>query len=197
MNEWLAVPALAASAQHAAAIERKLARLIAAKRDTWDQMLVGASRAHLAGRLTIEDLQALLDDMRTAYGPGYTTVWNATMPVAANKVPHLVARRAKERREAAFKTWSGSFPLEGADDPQRVPPKRVPVVYVLFDATNEPVYVGSTADFRTRIRGHHIIDEHDVRHWMAWRCTDREHAYEEEERLLRTHKPRLNVRTTR
>jgi hypothetical protein len=81
--------------------------------------------------------------------------------------------------------------------PALTPPHGVPVVYVLFDSLNEPVYVGSTAAFWSRMKGHHILERHVITHWMAYRCNDREHAYQEEERLLATHKPRLNVRSTR
>jgi len=195
MEEFLRYPELAATAGHLAVVQRKLDLLNRAKQDAWAQVLTATARLYAAGDLRADDLVRLLDEMRTWYGPGFSKTWDRvfTGPVAAKSVRHLAGRERRLRRDEAIRTWEGTFPLDG----QLVPGAGVPVVYVLFDELNEPVYVGSTECFWTRMSGHHIRREHRIDFWVAYRCNDREHAYEVEERLLAEHKPRLNKRTTR
>lgn len=196
MSGWPEIAALSATAQHIDLVQQKLDRLTAVRHDSWLQMLAAAGRLYLAHEMTPEDLLLLLDKMR-GYGPGFGKLWDQVMPVKANKLRAVVAARERERQESIHSTWFGSLPFQVPTSPALTPPHGVPVVYVLFDSLNEPVYVGSTAAFWSRMKGHHILERYVITHWMAYRCNDREHAYQEEERLLATHKPRLNVRSTR
>lgn len=85
--------------------------------------------------------------------------------------------------------WTGTAPI-GPRDPR--PPRGKSVVYVLYDAMNEPIYVGSTEKFHTRLTTH-IREGKPVVRWMAYPCADREKAYELEQELLDEFKLPLNT----
>ncbi|MBL1120211.1 GIY-YIG nuclease family protein [Streptomyces sp. 110] len=70
------------------------------------------------------------------------------------------------------------------------------VVYALFDARNDPCYLGSTDQFRTRI-GKHVKDGKVFTSWQAYPCPDREAAYVLEDRLLKERLPSLNKKASR
>lgn len=91
-------------------------------------------------------------------------------------------------------SWTGVWPpLPG--DP--FPPRLAPVVYVLFDDQHHPSYVGSTGDFRTRIRAH-AREKRDLwSTWVAYPCASRSAAYDVETRFLRQYMPALNVQGPR
>lgn len=196
MEAFLRHPELAATAGHLAVVQRKLERLTTAKQESWEQLMVAVGRMYRAGELAPEDLLSLMNDMAAGYGTGYTALWDDQFggrPISAKRLAHHVAARARLRRDHSITHWSGTFPLCGQDAPR----SWVAVVYVLYDETNEPVYVGSTDNFHARMSGHHARKLARIVRWSAYRCNDREHAYEVEERLLAEHKPRLNKKTTR
>ena len=70
------------------------------------------------------------------------------------------------------------------------------VVYVLYGETNEPVYLGSTANLRNRLSVHNLGNI-PWSAYMAVQCRDREDAYEVEERLLRSRMPPMNKKASR
>lgn len=192
MATFLEVPSLHATAQHVAMVQSKIDTLLRAKDDGWDQLLTATSRLYAAGELSIFDLVELLDEMREQYGTGFTRVWDRTMPVRAKEVKWEANRVRKALAMAGTSAWHGPLPL----DSSAVPPDGVAVVYVLFDAANVPVYVGSTASFKQRMSAHRREKPEAVR-WSAYRCRDRQHAYEMEDRALKEHRPRMNQKAGR
>ncbi len=90
-------------------------------------------------------------------------------------------------------SWFGECPL---NDGEPLPPKWTCVVYVLFDHENVPCYVGSTNQFRQRVKRHAYDGKRFVR-WVAYPCADREAAFDLEVKLLAEHKPYLNVKAGR
>lgn len=196
LEAFRAEPELQATASHIVTLQRKLDRLEVLKRDAWAQLLASVYRQY-EDHLCEDDLMDLLDDMGASFGKGYTLFWDQHMPAhlafrkvqaEANRIRQWKAHGRAHAPNAPAGTWAGTIPC-GADQP--TPRRGTAVVYVLFDATNEPAYVGSTEDFRTRMKTHRREKPGLVR-WMAYRCTDREAAYVLEDRLLKEHKPRLN-----
>ncbi len=108
---------------------------------------------------------------------GFHERWQRTMPVAlgafANRGAHLRKRQQRATANGAGgHSWQGVVPILAADP---IPPPGLAVVYVLFDATNKPIYVGSTGNFRTRISAHLRGGKLAAR-WMAYPCADRGRA---------------------
>lgn len=179
-------------------------RLISAKRAEMEAKLLGAqleaegqlvhriASDYAAGRLTERDLCEIYDAYRAVANTGFSRLWNASLPFSAPQMQHMKARHKRED-QCAVGSWSGCFPF---GDGEPTPPYQFSVVYVLFDARNTPCYVGSTENFRSRIRAHAREGKQFVR-WSAHPCTDRESAYQLEDRLLHEHKPYLNRRTGR
>lgn len=179
--------ALAATAGHIETVQATLDRLTSVKLDAWEQLLASAARLYRAGEISPEQLLDLHNEMRDSFGTGYSKVWNAIAPIPHNKLAHVVERRRRDKPNGPLGSWFGTFPLFT----QPTPPEGVCVVYVLFDDTNEPVYVGSTQNFRLRMADHRA-NKPRLASWTAYPCRDREHAYQLEVELLRQHKPRMN-----
>ena len=105
--------------------------------------------------------------------------------------------------QALLKHWLASRPTEadgswfGEPDllSQITPPLGQPVVYVLYGADCEPLYVGSTSRFRHRIKDHRKSKEFAF--WKAWTCASREEAYVREVEMLKGSLPPLNQRVGR
>ena len=193
METFLSVPPLHATASHIATIQAKLATLTRAKHDAWEQLLVATARLYAAGDLGARDLLTLLDEMRHGYGPGFTRVWDANMPIQSNRLRWVAEREEFNSPTGPFRTWEGEFPTHSW---KFMPALGVPVVYVLYDSAREPIYVGSTEQFRLRMRVHQRTKP-EATFWRAQLCDSREHAYEMEDRLLKEHKPRLNKKAAR
>lgn len=195
-------PELAATAGHIVNVQNKLDRLGDVKRDSWAQLLAAVHRLFEVC-LSEEDLMDFLDEMGASYGVGYTRFWDAHMPKHLSYVRvRSEAQRIRYWREEydrnrpngpASNTWAGTWPVT-RDQP--TPRAFLPVVYVLFDGANEPAYVGSTEDFRTRMKVHQR-EKPGLARWMAYRCADREGAYVLEDKLLKEHKPRMNKKRGR
>jgi predicted GIY-YIG superfamily endonuclease len=192
---------MAATAQHIELLNRKVNQLQEARISSWDQLLTRLGYAYDDGKLTDQDLYRLLYVVADGYGDGFTCMWNRNMPVEAKFVigreRTRVARVEAEKKNppnGPYGTWCGDMPLpyEGAP----VPIKGIAVVYVLYDAFGEPVYHGSTNNFRVRLRAHEKDKPEAVR-WVASRCEDRERAYQVEVNNLLQHLPRLNKKASR
>lgn len=135
---------------------------------------------------------------RAVASDGFFRRWNDMMPVriqgAATRAMHRARQAAREvPNGTGGHYWFGTAFL-GPTDP--APLEGTPVVYVLYDVANEPIYVGSTRDFLNRLAAH-LRDGKPVARWMAYPCRDREAAYELEEKLLAEYKLPLNMRVTR
>lgn len=157
--------------------------------DAEEQMLHRASAAFRTGRLDAVGLYEIYEQYKALQIPGRMARWNAVMPIKWQQMHNAVRWQPNEMTG----TWSGTWPLSDRD---HRPAPRVSVVYVLFDAHNEPIYVGSTADFRIRLKAHAKDGKPFVR-WQAYPSADREAAYLLEDRLLRERKPRLNRKASR
>lgn len=199
MDAFREHPELAATAQHIELVTQKIKRLTQANEEAWAQILTRTAVMYNRGELTITDLWDLLRSMGETYDGSYTRVWNAYMPVKYGDVRGEIMRRqyAEEsaRRHAPngpHGTWFGELPLIEPPYPLR----GVSVVYVLFDAANKPIYVGSSFNFRARMNDH-VKSKPEARRWVAYPCADREEAYRLEERLLAEHKLPLNRKASR
>ena len=88
-------------------------------------------------------------------------------------------------------SWGQTSPYPG----DAYPAHGVSVVYVLYSASGDPVYVGSSSNFRLRLTEHRR--EKEFAAWRAWPCRDREDAYRREEQMLRDVLPPLNRKAGR
>ena len=189
MDAFLTVEELRATAQHIELLDRKLEKLARARADSWSQMLTRAAQMFRASEIDERELIRLYNAMKGSFGSGFSRVWDQHMPIPANRVKWC----RRDTPNGPMGSWVGEIPL-AATDP--APPYGASVVYVLFDGLNDPVYVGSTEAFRTRL-GAHQKEKPDACRWAAYPCRDRDHAYEVEDRLLKQHKPRMNKRAAR
>jgi predicted GIY-YIG superfamily endonuclease len=191
MDAFLANDAFHATAHHIGLLDSKIDRLTRLRAAAWDQMLSSAARMFKADEIDFFDLVDLYDSMRTGYGPGFSVAWDRNMPVQIQS--RLIRMRIMNVPNGPNGTWVGEMSLP---DGTSTPSPGVSVVYVLFDEQNDPVYVGSTENLRTRLR-FHAWDKPETRRWTAHPCRDREHAYQLEVQLLKQHKPRMNKRAGR
>lgn len=101
--------------------------------------------------------------------------------------PHGSWTNYDPRWDASLPDWVSSTP----SDENPMPPRGQNVVYVLYDASSTPCYVGSSGDFPARLKWH-LKDGKPVRVWIAYPCGSREEAYALEDKLLKQHLPYLN-----
>jgi predicted GIY-YIG superfamily endonuclease len=196
---------LRATAQHLALVQRKLTKLEQAKEDGWDQMLTALARLVRACRPTPQeaDLLPMLNQMRDSYGSGYARLWDRHLAprfpargIRSTVAAHEQIRRRMERNlpnGPTPGTWVGEVPSTWVD-PQ--PQEYQAVVYILFDALNAPVYVGSTDNFPVRLKTH-VRQKPGIARWTAYLCEDREAAYRLEDKVLKERMPNLNKRRGR
>jgi GIY-YIG catalytic domain len=182
-------PGLAATLHHIGILDARRKRLIQAQTEAEEQLFhrIGVMRAR--GDLTLAELQEIHAACRELQTVGMSLRWNAHIDISWSAVRHC-ARFLPNGPEG---TWVGVVPLETDD---HVPRFGTAVVYVLFGDDNEPCYVGSTADLRTRVN-QHFSDGKQFARWQAYPCETREAAYLLEERLLAERLPRLNRRRGR
>lgn len=185
METFGSIPELAATAHHITTVQAKLDQLAKVKDDSWTQLLTATARLYHTGALGTDDLARLSGEMRTSYGTGYTKLWETHVPVALGALRYM----ATQLPNGPAGSWQGTFPLTHN---AVTPPRGTSVVYVIFNAQNEPVYVGSTHAFRERMRRHRKDKGASMHSWTAYPCRDRAHAYEMERDLLRQYKLRLN-----
>ncbi|WP_055477532.1 GIY-YIG nuclease family protein [Sphaerimonospora mesophila] len=204
-----------ATFQHIELIARKIDKLMQAQLDAERQVLHRIKCDYAAGKLNFEEFLDIYTRYRSLMvtpgldgkeahrhqRPTITALWNEAMPVRYNSMYQQSAGRFSKRyeqNEDGF--WSGLADLE-PHDPR--PRDGQAVVYVLFDRLNEPCYVGSTSRFKTRLDAHYHGKgqagqaRKDFARWVAYPCTDREAAYQLEDRLLKQYKPYLNKKASR
>jgi len=179
----------AATLQHIENLHNRMARLEVLRIEAEEQLLHRAAVAFQAGQLRADGLSEICDRYKALPFPGRMTRWNEIMPVNWHRMHEL----PKWQPNGPAGTWVGSWPIGKAD---QVPAPKAFVLYVLFDSHNEPIYVGSTGNFRTRLKTHFRQGKPFVR-WQAYAVADREAAYQLEEKLLRERLPRFNKKAGR
>lgn len=184
-------PAHAATLAHCGLLRRKIDTLTTALTESMVQMYTTADREYRAGQLTLDDLAAFYEECRKL-GPGFSGVWSQNMSISAGAIRNY-AQQAPPVASGNTRFWSGPYPY---DPKRRRPINGISVVYVLYDATNEPIYVGSTAHFADRMRSHRNNGK-PFTWWLAFPCESREAAYLLEGGLLAARKPPLNVKVGR
>jgi hypothetical protein len=158
------------------------------------RVLARIAAAHKTGRIDRDDLQDLYVRYRDANGHRnrFGQLWTDIVGVSTAGLcrPELMTRYQPNMPDGS---WRGPFPLR---DTEHRPRAGVNVVYALYDRQDEPCYVGSTGDFRARLRAHKA-DGKRFTTWAAWPCKDREEAYQREVQLLRASMPYLNRKVAR
>lgn len=175
--------------QHIENLDARAQALEERRIEAEEQMLHRVGAAYEAGQLSLPDLIEIYERYKQLNLAGRMTRWNAAIPIYWSVVPTL----SRHIPNAPGGTWSGAWPFDPDD---RLPPTKSFIVYVLFDATNEPIYVGSSGHFRNRLKAHARNGIIFVR-WWACPAADREAAYQLEEKLLRERLPKLNKRAGR
>lgn len=187
---------LSATYDHITLLRGKQERLRAAQIAAEEQFLHRAGQLYADSQLSEADLAFVYRAYAGSALPGLMKRWEANIPVPAGRMQYILRHLETLDRHAPNMpdgTWQGTWPL-AADD--RVPAYGTCVVYVLYDAANEPCYVGSTQDLSARLKVHHK-DRKPLARWTAFACADREAAYQLEERLLAEFQPYLNKRRGR
>lgn len=180
---------IAATIQHIELVRNREQKLASAREAAQEQLFHRIGAAHRAGEISDAGLIPIFERIRAGKVLGSRKAWDQHISLKWLKMQYL-KRQLPNGPEG---TWVGSNPC-ASDDP--APTEGIPVVYVLFDETNEPCYVGSTDNFRQRLKAH-AKDGKQFARWQAHPCTDREQAYELEVRLLKERMPRLNRRVGR
>jgi hypothetical protein len=188
-DEAVFPPSLLSTAQHIELLYAKEQRLEEARREAQEQFFHSIGAAYRTGEISDRELIAIYRHVKDAKVPRSMTYWNASVGLTWQKVVSLM----ENLPNGPEGSWVGEWPHpRGAP----LPINGIPVVYVLYDAANEPVYVGSTGKFRLRMT-QHVDQGKEFVYWQAHRCRDREHAYEVEVRLLGQRLPRLNFKVGR
>lgn len=180
----------ASSLDHIERLAAKQTRLLLAQTDAEQAFLTALARDGLSE----DELLDVYNRFRLVARPGFTVRWEGAFGVSPNG---LVARGNERRANLPNgpdgRSWVGDVPV----DPKSPSPcSGQAVVYVLYDASLTPCYVGSTHAFRTRLRSH-LRDGKPAVSWTAYPCADREAAYALEDLVLRQQTPYLNVRAGR
>lgn len=159
----------------------------------WQKLGEASSLQRLADELWFGDLQraetwvnALAAKGLIRNGAAYAQALEEIRLFEAAQLPEP-PRRADRHEPNDDGTWSGPWPMTYDTN---YPPRLQPVVYVLFN-DNTPVYVGSTANFRERMKQHHR-DKKWTR-WTAHPCSTRDEAYRVEAAFLEVFQPALNA----
>ncbi len=194
MESFLAFDDLRATAGHIDLVQSKVDRLMAVREDSWRQLLTAVGRLYRDGTVSAVHLLQFHRDMRHAYGAGFTKVWDSCIDIRSSKLRWVVEREQRVAAQRDVASWWGTFPVDGNYD---FPEKTIAVVYVLFDFMDVPAYVGSTDQFKERMKAHKRERPGMFARWVAYPCEDREAAYQLEEQLLRANLPYLNRKVTR
>lgn len=173
--------------QHIQLLQDRQKKLAAAQEQAEDQILHRYGSGYRCGDITIVELLDFFKAYRALETPRRTRRWNDHISLAYQSCHLMQAPNGPEG------TWVGPWPCPESEP---YPIRGVAVVYVLFDALNNPCYVGSTDQFRARM-SHHVKDGKAFCSWQAYPCPTREAAYVLEERLLNERMPNLNRRKGR
>lgn len=182
-----------ATLQHIENLHARAQKLEALRLEAEDQFLHRVGMAWRAGELSRSDLAEIQDRYQQLALVGRSKRWDAAIPVGWGDLSYDARMGRVHEPNGPEGTWVGSWPEAAAD---RMPRNRTPVVYVLFDAANEPIYVGSTGTLRARLK-RHAKDGKPFVAWQAYRAADREAAYQLEVRLLKERMPPMNKKAGR
>lgn len=178
-----------ATLQHISMLHARAQKLNELRIEGETQFLHRVGVAYESGRLSLVELAQIHREYQRLDLPSKSTRWNSMVPV-----PWARMQRAYEwLPNGPAGTWAGRWPLDNASTS---PFPGLSVVYVLFDGRNEPVYVGSSGNFRERLK-RHMKDGKNFIFWQAYPASNREAAYELEVKLLREHLPKLNKKVGR
>lgn len=178
-----------ASQEHITKLSEKIDELF------WRQLEAEGQVFHRL-KCLYQDGSASIVDMLDAYqmwasqvcAEGWHERWaDAGLP-SEDELHSLFVAGLKHQRNEPY-GWSGDWKKATAASP--MPPRGQSVVYILYDASNDPCYVGSTGDFAKRLADHRRGGKAFIR-WAAYPCTDRAAAYLLEDRLLKENMPYLN-----
>lgn len=178
-----------ATLQHAEILDQRRQRLEEAQLEAEEQVLHRAGLMRRSGELDFDGLYEIFCWFKRHGLPRCPTRWDANMDIPWKRVEAA----ARHRPNGPEGTWIGEYPLGGKET---APREGTAVLYVLFDETNEPCYVGSTDNLRQRLKAHATAGKRFTR-WQAYRSDDREAAYQLEERCLWERLPPLNRRRGR
>lgn len=187
---------LAATLQHIEFLHGKREHLRTGQIAAEEQFLHRTGQIYTAGEMTEVELAHVYRAYAAVAVTGFMKRWEAIVPVHPGRMQHILRNLKSADRHAPNMpdgTWQGTWPLCVED---RIPAYDTCVVYVLYDTTNVPCYVGSTMNLGARLKGH-AKDGKSFVWWTAYRCADREAAYRLEEKLLNEHKPYLNKKRWR
>lgn len=179
----------ASTIQHITLLREREVRLETARLEAQSQLFHRVGSMHRCGEISDLKLIAIYEHIKALATLGSRKAWDKHVSINWQKMKHLRGKLPNGPEG----TWIGVNPCAGTDP---APTEGVPVVYVLFDDSNVPCYVGSSDNFRQRIKAHAKGGKVFAR-WQAHPCRDRAHAYEVEDRLLKEHKPQLNIRAGR
>lgn len=172
--------------QHIASLRAKIATLTESRIQAEEQFAHRSAVQFRAGTLTYDELADVAELFEAASGAGKSLRWETATGVPLQKLRHHRANRPN----GPSGSWTGEYPVQpGA--PRPMVGKNV--VYVLFDDTTRPCYVGSTGNFSDRMRAHRREGKRWT-HWTAYECPTRTAAFELENQLLHEHMPYLNRR---
>lgn len=167
--------------------------------DAEGQLLHRWGHAYRAGLVSEDEVVDAAMEVATGghLPPGWVARWNDAFGFDVRAMVYQRSYQAKNAARAeqnAGHGWTGTCGESGTSFPR--PPKGQPVVYVLFDAAAEPLYVGSTQDLAERIKAHRR-DGKPVAYWRAVPYATREDAYAAEDEMLRAVMPKMNRKAGR
>lgn len=174
----------AATEQHIRLLQAKRAKLDAALADAERQYAIAVAREFNGDRVGWAELYRTYRVVADGGLAGYLKRWQEAIPYSPQRM--CTNSRIDPTGE---QEWSGCG-MEVWRENDR-PPTGVSVVYVLFSEDATVVYVGSTRAFTKRMSQHRRSGKMWAT-WQAFRCRDREHAYEIESRFLDQHMPSGN-----
>lgn len=176
-----------ATMQHVEQLASKISTLDQARAASIDQLTYRIKQEYRAGTLSIHDLLAAYERLKANAGPRWSKAWYGLELPGPAAMRSLIAAIPNGPNGS----WYGVGRIPSVDHP--MPTNGQSVVYVLYDAENQPCYVGSSEQFRIRLKAH-IKDGKPVTYWTAFPCPDRDAAYRLEDRLLKQYKPYLNIK---
>lgn len=193
---------LGATLQHIELMKRKQDQLRDLQIEAEEQFLHRVGQLYADQELSEIALARVYRTYSKLAVPGFMKRWEAAVPAKAGRMQYVLRNLQTERRHVPNMpdgTWRGTWPLPDGRKSSAAAP--VPafgtcVVYVLYDAANEPCYVGSSKNLKGRLK-QHADDGKPFPCWSAYRCADREAAYRLEEKLLAEHQPYLNKKRCR
>lgn len=182
-----------ATLQHIENLHARAQKLEALRIEAEEQLVQRVGSAYRAGKLTRSDLAIIQDRYQQLALVGRSKRWDAAIPVGWGDLSYDARMGREHAPNGPEGTWIGSWPFAAED---RFPRPRTAVLYVLFNAANEPIYVGSTGKLRARLKAH----ARDGKPFVAWRASpavDREAAYQIEDRALKERMPPMNKKRGR